>query len=195
LIILAFCCPKTTISSQISLRVQINRAVSAGSIVLNLRGVDCVVRLFEVTETGIAVIRVTCKEISVRKQSRHKWKRRIGTRSISTTEVGHFPAAKPSCRAWHPPLPHPPIVIIRFSPFRNRSIMELAMKPEPSFRRGVTLVLRGAGFFQLFAEVTATFFGTFTGEWERYMSATVSTGMLAWPATCFSWRKYSERTR
>jgi hypothetical protein len=69
------------------------------------------------------------------------------------------------------------------------------MKPEPSFRRGVTLILLGAGFFQLFAAGTAAFFWTFTGEWERYMPAIISMGMLAWPAAYWLWRKYEEESR
>jgi len=69
------------------------------------------------------------------------------------------------------------------------------MRPEPSFRRSVTLLMLGAGFFQLFAAGTAAFFWVFTGEWERYMPAVISMGMLAWPAAYVFWRKYLDRSR
>lgn len=69
------------------------------------------------------------------------------------------------------------------------------MKPEPSFRQGIVLILLGLGFFQLFAAGAAAFFWVFTGEWERYAPAVLSTGFLAWPAAYLFWRKYLERRR
>lgn len=69
------------------------------------------------------------------------------------------------------------------------------MRPEPSFRRSMTLLLLRAGFFQLFAAGTAAFFWIFAGEWELYMHAVISMGLLAWPAAYVFWRKVLERTR
>jgi hypothetical protein len=59
-------------------RPSIEHTVSAGSIGPNLRGVNYALRLYEVRETGIAVIQVTCRETSDRKQFKHKGTERLG---------------------------------------------------------------------------------------------------------------------
>lgn len=69
------------------------------------------------------------------------------------------------------------------------------MVPEQPSRRSVTLILPGLGVFQVMAAGAAAFFWILAGEWQRFMPAIVSIGLLAWPVSYLVWRKFEVRFR